>query len=112
LAKSHVKTEHPGDRRKSKRADAHAQLLTGVAAVEEHGARGPPTKPLKSTDNLAAFTIPEFCRRHGISRSTFYNLRRTGQGPRETRIGRRIIITAAHAAAWLKSGNKQTKKTA
>jgi predicted DNA-binding transcriptional regulator AlpA len=61
-----------------------------------------PPNPPKSTADLDAFSIPEFCRRHAISRSTFYNLKRLGLGPHETRIQRRIVISRASAAAWLK----------
>jgi hypothetical protein len=62
----------------------------------------------KSTADLAAFSILEFCRMHSISRSTFYNLKKLGQGPRETRVRRRIIITAASAAAWLRKQEKES----
>jgi predicted DNA-binding transcriptional regulator AlpA len=66
----------------------------------------PPLQPPKSTDNLDAFSIPEFCRRHAISRSTFYILKRLGQGPRETRIRKRIVITREAAATWLRKQEK------
>jgi predicted DNA-binding transcriptional regulator AlpA len=73
---------------------------------------GEPPKPPKSTADLAAFSIPEFCRRHMISRSTYYNLKRHGQGPRETRVGlgerKRVIITKASAEAWLKKQERQS----
>ena len=65
-------------------------------------------KSSAQSDDLDAFSIVEFCRRHEISRSTFYNLRKIGQGPRETRIMRRIVITRASAAAWLKRQEKQS----
>jgi len=55
-----------------------------------------------STDERDAWSIPEFCARHSISRSSFYNLRKIDKGPHETRIGRRIVITRAAAAKWLK----------
>jgi hypothetical protein len=56
----------------------------------------------------AAFTIDEFCAAHGISRTTFYHLRRSGAGPREmhipprpgARVGTKILISAEAAAAW------------
>ena len=56
-------------------------------------AKTPQAKPPKSTADLAAFSIEEFCRRHAVSRSTYYNLKRLGEGPRETRIMKRIVIT-------------------
>jgi hypothetical protein len=68
----------------------------------------PLTLATKSTADLAAYSILEFCRRHEISRSTYYNLKRLGEGPRETRVRRRIIITAASAATWLHQQEKQS----
>jgi len=58
--------------------------------------------PKSSTDERDAWSIIEFCERHSISRSTFYNLRKHGLGPHETRIMRRVVITRASAAKWLR----------
>jgi hypothetical protein len=60
------------------------------------------------TDERDAWTIPEFCLRHGISRGTYYNIKRLGEGPRETRVRKRVIISRAAAAAWLKQQEKQS----
>jgi len=49
---------------------------------------------------LLAFSIPEFCRRHGISRAHFYNLWKSGEGPVVMRVGRRTLVSAESAAAW------------
>ena len=51
------------------------------------------------TEDLDAYTIPEFSRRHRFSRATYYNLAPEDR-PRETRIGSRVIITREDAAAW------------
>jgi predicted DNA-binding transcriptional regulator AlpA len=47
-----------------------------------------------------AFSIPEFCRRHGISRAHFYNLWKGGAAPLVMRVGRRTLISAEAAAEW------------
>lgn len=60
------------------------------------------------TDERDAFSILEFCARNSISRSTYYNIKKLGQGPRETRVMNRIIITRESAAAWLKRQEKQS----
>src|SRR5262245_51680564 len=49
-----------------------------------------------------AFSIPEFCRRHGISRAHFYNLAKSGDAPALMRVGRRTLISAEAAAEWLR----------
>jgi predicted DNA-binding transcriptional regulator AlpA len=47
-----------------------------------------------------AFSIAEFCALHGISRATFYNLKKAGKAPREMEVlGRRLISDEA-AAQW------------
>jgi predicted DNA-binding transcriptional regulator AlpA len=47
-----------------------------------------------------AFSIPEFCRRHGISRSAFYNALAAGTGPRIMKVGSRTLISREAAAEW------------
>jgi hypothetical protein len=49
---------------------------------------------------LDAFSIEEFCRRHGISIAFFYKLRAQGLTPAELRIGSRVLITREAAAVW------------
>ncbi len=53
------------------------------------------------TPNLDAFSIGEFCARHGpISRAFYYVLRKDGKAPREMRVGGRVLISAEAAAQW------------
>jgi hypothetical protein len=58
------------------------------------------TGPPKSTEERDAYSIDEFCRRHGISRGTYYNLKTRGLGPREARAMSRVIISVEAAADW------------
>jgi hypothetical protein len=54
----------------------------------------------KSTEDRDAYSILEFCRRHGISHGTYYNLKKSGLGPREAHVLRRILISKEAAADW------------
>jgi hypothetical protein len=47
-----------------------------------------------------ASSIATFCRRHGISIATYYNLKSTGQAPEEAVVRGRRLITKEAAAAW------------
>lgn len=47
-----------------------------------------------------AFSVPEFCELHRLSRATFYNLQREGLGPRVMKCGRRTLIARESAEAW------------
>jgi hypothetical protein len=49
---------------------------------------------------LAAHNVFGFCLTHGLSRSTFYALRRAGVGPRIMKCGRRTLVSVEAAAAW------------
>ncbi len=49
---------------------------------------------------MLAFSIAEFCRRHGISRAHFYNLLNSGDAPQVMRVGRRTLVSAEAAAQW------------
>lgn len=49
-------------------------------------------------------TIPEFCRSHGFSRAYYYVMKKQGLGPREYRIGAKLVRISPDAeAAWLRS---------
>lgn len=47
------------------------------------------------------FTIDEFCEAFGLSRSSFYRMRKAGTGPRVARIGCRVFVPIAAADKWL-----------
>lgn len=48
----------------------------------------------------AAFTIPEFCAAHRISRALFYILAREGRAPAIIKAGRRTLVSVEAAANW------------
>jgi hypothetical protein len=47
-----------------------------------------------------AYTIDEFCRAHRFSRAQYFNIKKEGKGPREMRVGTRVIISKEAAADW------------
>ena len=47
-----------------------------------------------------AFTVPEFCAAHRISRALFYILARDGRAPAVIKAWRRTIISTEAAASW------------
>ena len=58
-----------------------------------------PAAAIQPAETLA-FSIAEFCRRHGISRAHFYNLWKNGAAPAVMRVGRRTLVSAEAAAEW------------
>ena len=50
----------------------------------------------------AAYSIIEFCQSHGFSRATYYNLKAHGEGPDETHVRGRVLITEESARRWRK----------
>jgi hypothetical protein len=51
-------------------------------------------------DHQDAFTVPEFCARHRFGRAFYYKLKNLGLGPKEMRVGARVLISREAAAAW------------
>jgi predicted DNA-binding transcriptional regulator AlpA len=51
-------------------------------------------------DTKDSYSVIEFCQRHGISRSAFYNALKVGEGPRLMRVGNRVMISREAAAEW------------
>src|SRR5262245_14698931 len=57
--------------------------------------------PLVSSNDPETYTVEEFCRRHSMSRSYFYEvLIPVGAAPAMTTLGRHRSITREAAAAW------------
>ena len=50
-----------------------------------------------------AYTISSFCVSHDLSESFFHKIRKRGLGPREMRIGARVLISHEAASAWRKA---------
>jgi hypothetical protein len=57
-------------------------------------------KPRIGDEQSDAASIATFCRRHGISVATYYNLRAQGLAPREATVGGRRLITREAAEQW------------
>ena len=55
----------------------------------------PPKPPFEPS-----YSVAEFCAAEGLTRTTFYKMRRQGFGPREMRIGRVIRITHRARLDW------------
>jgi hypothetical protein len=70
----------------------HAEICVSDI-VERPRNRGPPTPP-------ACFSIKTFCAAHHISEAMFFKMREEGFGPREMRVGVRVLITFEAAADW------------
>ena len=47
-----------------------------------------------------AFSIPEFCLRHGFSQAKYFQIAAAGEGPRVMRVGKRVLISKEAAADW------------
>ena len=56
-------------------------------------------------DDLDAFSIAEFCRRHGISVQLFYKFK--AEMPATFRVGTRVLISREAAAAWRRERERQ-----
>jgi hypothetical protein len=52
------------------------------------------------TMDAQAQSVDEFCQSHRISRGTFYNLLKDGNGPRVMKVGGRTLISTEAAADW------------
>ena len=60
----------------------------------------------------AATTVDEFCQAHRISRASFYNYLKAGQGPAVMKVGGRTLVSHEAAAAWRRRMEAQTSKVA
>ena len=51
-------------------------------------------------DEYGAYTVAQFCERHNISLGFYYTLRNRNEGPREMRVGKKVLISREAAADW------------
>jgi hypothetical protein len=51
-------------------------------------------------DQQPSYTIKEFCARWRISRSTYYEMRNLGRGPREMHVMSKVYITPQAESEW------------
>ncbi len=49
-----------------------------------------------------AYSIDEFCKSYGISKSFFYKLKKQGKAPAIMSVGKRTLISNASAMEWEK----------
>jgi hypothetical protein len=47
-----------------------------------------------------AYSVPNFCHAHGISKGLFYLLQQRGSGPQIMKIGRTTLVSKEAAAKW------------
>ena len=59
-----------------------------------------PAREQKNPIARAAYSVPEFCEAHGISRSLLYVAIAEGWGPPIMKVGRRTLISVEGAAIW------------
>ena len=59
-----------------------------------------------------AFTIPQFCHSHRMSRSEYYALKKRNLTPAEIRLGRKVIISGEAAERWRRRMEKLTAEGA
>jgi hypothetical protein len=63
--------------------------------------RKPPRPGTPVTDgDIDAFSIRDFCQRHGISEAFYFKLKAQGLTPQEMRLGSRVLISRESAARW------------
>jgi hypothetical protein len=88
--------------------------MTGIENTESVPAPRKRRKPQPPTggDAVDAYSIAEFCRRHGgLSMDMFFKLQREGRGPQVMRVGRRTMITVEAARRWRRAREAAAAKS-
>ena len=63
-----------------------------------------------SADHADALTIDEWCRRHSLSKGTYYNLAKRGEAPRSMKVGARRLISHEASAEWRREREAQSAR--
>lgn len=69
-------------------------------------------RPINCSRNIAldCFTREEFCAAHRIGRTKYFELRKSGKGPDEIKIGSKMLITRESAARWRAARDAEAKE--
>jgi predicted DNA-binding transcriptional regulator AlpA len=65
-------------------------------------------RPAQKTRKAREGSIDQFCAEFGISRGTFYNLKRSGKAPRTMKVGTRTVISEQAKQDWVHEREKET----
>src|SRR5437588_543309 len=79
-------------------ATAVGRFIDAPGSLLRPGNRGAPQQPTKPP--RLAYSLKEFCQAAGISLAFYYELKNSGQAPREIRLGTRRLISIAEAQRW------------
>lgn len=88
-------------------SDGISSGLTFDEAMEkQHGRQRADPASLSVPSGAEVLSINEFCASHRISRATFYNLVKAGQGPILMKVGTRSLISREAATDWRREREK------
>ncbi|SHI11922.1 hypothetical protein [Bradyrhizobium erythrophlei] len=62
--------------------------------------------------DLDAYSIAQFCARHGLSIQSFYKFKALGLMPKTFRVGTRVLISREAAKRWRSACEAREKTTA
>jgi hypothetical protein len=68
------------------------------------------TRPLTTPVERVTYSIDEFCTAHGISRWTYYKMKKDGTGPCEMRVGDRAFVSVEAATKWRRAQERKHKR--
>jgi hypothetical protein len=77
-----------------------------MARPEVTGKKLAPLEPA-----LGAYTVPGFCRAHGLSLSMYYKMKARGEAPDEMDVGRHKTVSVESAAKWRRKREAAARKS-
>jgi hypothetical protein len=75
------------------------RVVAGRAKPPARQPRSRRPQQARPPPDVDAYSVPEFCRRHGISVAFFYKLEEK-ERPTTMRVGSRVLVTHEAAANW------------
>jgi hypothetical protein len=68
--------------------------------MRTHRKKRRPSQDSAIAADVDCLSVAEFCRRNSISKPFYFKLRAQGLGPKEIRLGARVLITREAAEKW------------
>ena len=93
----------PSEKRPRPRRQRHRSQQIRTGRLGREGCEG-----MHHPKRHLNYSIAAFCAAHDLSEGMYFKIRKQGLGPREMRVGSRVLITQEAAAAWRREREAET----
>jgi hypothetical protein len=85
------------------------RVVAGRAKPPSRQPRSRRPQQARAPPDVDAYSVPEFCRRHGISVAFFHKLKVKGLAPPVMKVGARVLVSHEAATNWRRARERASQ---